>query len=88
MLIHVNHVSVIHTRVYAAVPRDWTAAIEARRSQKRDTQGSALQQRPRKKKNLIGVPGPHTWLRVVTMLPAAKSRAQGIKPGGAMETDL
>lgn len=36
MLIHVNHVSVIQTRVYVAVPRDWTAAIEAWRSQNGD----------------------------------------------------
>ena len=89
MLIHVNHVSVIQTRVYAAVPRDWTAAIEARRSQKRDThRGVSYSRGKEKRKELVGVPGPHTWLSVVTMLPAAKSRAQGIKPGGAMETDL
>lgn len=84
MLIHVNHVSVIQTRVYVSVPRDWTAATEARRSQNRDMhRGVPYSRGKEKRKKLIRVPGPHTWLNVVT-----KSSAQGIKPGGNMEIGL
>lgn len=34
------------------------------------------------------VTGPHIWLIAVKMLPAAKSSAQGVEPGGNAEIHL